>query len=122
MKLPAWERRGMTSDETMVSMRIVLQTFDEPIQLRDSLNASRDHLVRKGVLGYGWDLVKPGYQLWKDQLRAGGLDHRDMQSAVSSNRGSWWRWLSGEITWRNALENLVEQLNERSSQERFMLS
>jgi len=82
----------------------------EPTEVKRSLNeASPD--VKEATLRQASDIATPVYRIWKDDLNGAGLTWQAFQSAASSNRDAWRSWLNGELTWRLALERLVEQLN-----------
>lgn len=69
---------------------------------------------RDVALRHGGDLVPPLYQVWKEQLTAGGLSWNDLTSAAAENRDAWRAWADGERTWRSALNDFVELLNRRA--------
>jgi len=44
------------------------------------------------------------------------------QSAASMNQDAWRGWLSGELTWRDALRTPVGRLNEKATGASFALA
>ena len=80
-------------------MPTVLPYVDEPVEARQSYNASSPP-VREAALRQASDFVTPVYAIWKDDLKSAGLTWQVFQSVASKNPDAWRRWLSGELTWR----------------------
>jgi hypothetical protein len=91
-----------------------LPYVDEPVELKRSLNDANPD-VREATLRQASDIATPVHRQWKDQLSGAGLTWQAFQSSASMNRDGWRSSLSGQVSWRGALEKLVEQLNQKAT-------
>jgi hypothetical protein len=105
----------------MSRVTTLLPYVEEPEEIRRALNApaavarhARIPSAREAALRHGGDLVDVLYPVWKPRLKGDRVGRNDLQSAASRNRDSWRSWADGDLTWRNALEDLLEQLNGRT--------
>jgi|SRR5579859_5805701 len=95
-------------------MPTVVPYVEEPSETKRALNAA-DPKVREATLRQASDIATGVYHAWKEQLMSAGLSWQAFQSAASANRDAWRNWLNSNISWRDALEGLVTQLNQKSA-------
>lgn len=93
----------------------------EPLDTKRSYNEG-DPAAREAALRQASDIAAPVYSVWKDELRGAGVTWQTVQSAASANHNAWRSWLDDSLTWRGALEELVEGLNRVTGQASFMLA
>jgi hypothetical protein len=103
-------RRSAVTDP----MPTLLPHVDEPVDARRAYN-ELSAPVREAALRQASDFVAPVYAIWKEDLKGAGVTWQLFQSVGSKNRDAWRGWLSGELTWDSALEELVERLNQSAS-------
>ena len=86
----------------------------EPEDLRASYREV-DPAVRSVSIRQASDIVTPIYHGWREQLRPSGMSWQRFVAAGSRNADLWSRWLDGAATWDQAVEGLVEQMNQGDS-------
>jgi hypothetical protein len=94
-------------------MTTFLPHSPEPTATKEAMNAASAD-VREAALRQASDFAAPVYQQWKDQLGDAGIDWQTFEAAASHNRNAWRGWLDGDLTWRQALVGLIEQLDQES--------
>jgi hypothetical protein len=86
----------------------------EPSATKRSYNEGHS-ASREASLRQSSDFSKLVYRVWKDDLRAAGVTWQTFLSAASMNRNAWRSWLDGDLTWRGALVELVEEFNQKAT-------
>jgi len=92
----------------------------EPSEQRLGLRVA-DPAVRRATLKHAGDIAAPIYQSWRRDLKKQGVTWQVYQVAASANHRAWEQWVEGTLSWRHAVQLLLDRINTQIS-DRLILS
>lgn len=93
-----------------------LQPPPEPLDIKKTLRSLYDAQGRRAkyIVFAGNQLPKYLWDHWSEQLRKMGFKWQDILRSLSRNSDKALSWISGEISWREFIEALTEDLLSRT--------